>query len=245
MKTPYDKVRAFMARNTGRWISALQVSAGAEILDLKPTREALEQLVREGFISAGQVDGTVCYLHGAPIAPSPSPPEDNPMSKTDQIRAVLRKANAPVTASTIAGLARIDDAKTVGSILSMLAANGEAVKHGSRPFGWTLNPDFQPSAQQQKRSRRSAKAAEPKPKPKPARRQNITIEPAGTISAAPAIPAAPKVNGHRRDGLLAEERALQDAIDARVDQIADTDPILRALIAEQKRLQQLIEDTRL
>lgn len=262
MKPPYDKVRAFMAGNTGRRLTALQVSAGAEILDLKPTREALEQLVREGFISTGQVDGTMCYLHGAPIAAPParpapatlnaetiasSPPaapeENVTMSKTDQIRDVLKKAKAPLIAAEVCQRVGIEDKAFVSTILCQLARKGELLAEGERrQQRYAVNPDYVPGAQQQKRSRKASKATKPAKKP---RRQNITIEPAGTIPAAPAVPSAPKVNGYRRDGLLAEERALQDAIDARVTAIAATDPILRALIAEQKRLQQLIEDTRL
>lgn len=156
------------------------------------------------------------------------------MSYRNEVREVLQKATKLYTADEIGRLTSFpEETQRLSTILCQLVKEGEVVREGEpQHYRYKLNPGFTRSALRQKRSRRRA--------PPPA----VTVEPAaGARAPAPAIPPA-KINGHPRDGLLAEERQLQVAIDARVDQIAATDPILRALIAEQKRLEKLIEETR-
>jgi hypothetical protein len=159
------------------------------------------------------------------------------MSYRNEVREVLQKATKLYTADEIGRLTSFpEETQRLSTILCQLVKEGEVTREGDPgSYRYKLNPGFTRSALRQKRSRRRTTP--------PA----VTVEPAaGARAPAPAIPPAPppKINGPRHDGLLAEERQLQAAIDARVDQIAATDPILRALIAEQKRLEKLIEETR-
>lgn len=180
------------------------------------------------------------------------------MSYRNEVREVLQKASMPYTAEQVGKLTSFpEDEQRVSTILCQLVQEGEVLRDGEpRSYRYRLNPDWQPSAQKAKRMRPgngAPKTRGKKPRATPATPAPTPVDAAAREITAAAI-AASKPRGGQvvlpgaamrrtdRDGLLAEARQLQDAVDARVTAIAATDPILRALIAEQKRLQQLIEE---
>lgn len=164
------------------------------------------------------------------------------MSYRNEVREVLQKASMPYTAEQVGKLTSFpEDEKRIHTILCQLVQEGEVLRDGEpRSYRYRLNPDWQPTAQKAKRMRPGNGA--PKTRGKKPRATPAPPAPTPVDAAASEITAAAKRRDAALQAVLLQRRQLQDAIDERVDQIAAIDPILRALLAEQKRVEQLIEE---